>query len=159
MLRLNPQGWCEKERFLWAKFFVTRDFWGDGFVGWGSFGLIVLAFCACFQLVPNKAHNKAKVALSACVPLGEAIECATPHCWHGYKRHEFITTCYIFFGSHVRRIRLISKNLRVNIIDTVFFAVTCFYRALGFFLHVLPLPASFLAFATFCCIFLVPCGM
>ncbi len=69
----------------------------------------------------------------------------------GYKRHEFFRTCY-YLGSHVRRIRLTFKNLRVNIIDTVFFTVTCFERALCLFGHVLPFSATFLACPTFCCI-------
>ncbi len=78
--------------------------------------------------------------LSACGPLCEAFLWSPTHCWHWYMRHEFYKTCY-FFGMHVRRIRLIPKNLRVNIIDTVFFTVTCFVREVCLFWHVLPLSA------------------
>jgi hypothetical protein len=45
-----------------------------------------------------------------------------------------------------------SENLRVNIIDTVFFTVTCVERALCLFWHVLPFSATFFACATCCCI-------
>ena len=72
--------------------------------------------------------------------MGEAIEWSPTPCWHGSKRHAFFIT-YFFWGSHVRRIRLIAKNLRVNIIDTVFFTVTCFVREVCLFWHVLPLSA------------------
>ena len=117
-------------------------------------------------------YSKVKVDLSACGPLCEACLCFPTQCWHWYMRHEFYKTCYLFV-MHVRRIRLIPQIIRVNFIDTVFFTVTCFVLEVClfghvlpffsghcvFFLHVQPFPATFLACATFCCIFLVPCGM
>ncbi len=84
--------------------------------------------------------NKAKVEFSACGPLCEAFQRSPTHCWRWCLLHEFFKTCY-FFGRHVRCIRLIPKKLRVNIIDKVFFTVTCFVRELCLFWHVLPFSA------------------
>jgi hypothetical protein len=61
-----------------------------------------------------------------------------------------------FFCMHVRGIRLISKNLRANIIDTVFFTVTCFVLEVCLFWHVLPFFSGHCVFFCMCYLFLLP---